>query len=360
MEQYTIIKSILLKYSVFGNTAWGYGVAIMLFVCSLLALKIFQSVILARLRTFAKKTKTDFDDALLDALGKLGSWFYISVALLIAGRSLVIDEKIITPVSAILFLIVIKELIEGISRMIDYVVIQYTKRMEKTDSDAVHTQSMIRIFRGMSIVILWCIGLLLLLSNYGVDVTSLIASLGIGGLAVALALQSVLTDVFSSFSIFIDKPFQVGDYISLGGEDAGTVEHIGLKTTRLRTLRGEELVVPNKELTTSKVQNFRKLETRREVFTFAVRYDTAQKKLADIPHIVESIIDPMDQVSLSRCHLVKLGDSGLEYECVYNINSSDYLVFSHLRQEILLALHSALQKEKIALTYPTQTIVVEK
>ncbi len=359
MEHYYLIKSMLSEYAIFGNTSWEYVVALFVFVASMVGLKVFQTVILSRLRKLAKKTDTDFDDALLEALGKLGSWFYIAVSILIMTRYLTVSEKIMMPLSVVLFLVLIKEVIEAVSRMVDYFMTLYQKRLED-DADKAHTASMMRILRGVVIFILWSVALLLLLSNYGVDVTSLIASLGIGGLAVALALQNVLSDVFSSFSIFIDKPFQVGDYISLGGDNAGTVEHIGLKTTRLRTLRGEELVVPNKELTASKVQNFRKLEERREVCSFAVRYDTAQKKLASIPSLVETIVTKIDGVRFSRCHLIKLGDSGLEYECVYQVESSDYMVFSNLREQILLALHQEFTKQKIGLTYPTQTIVVEK
>ena len=359
MERYYRIKGILDEYSLFQNTAWEYGVAIGIFIVSLLILKLFHSVILARLRKLAKKTKTDFDDAILEAFAKFGSSFYIAISLLVMTRYLTVSERIMKPVSVILFLIIIKEVIGSVSRMIVYSTKLYQKRLD-AEADKAHTESMMRMFRGLTIFILWCVALLLLLSNYGVDVTSLIASLGIGGLAVALALQNVLSDVFSSFYIFIDKPFQVGDYISLGADTAGTVERIGLKTTRLRTLRGEELVVPNKELSASRVQNFRKLKTRRDVFTFAVRYDTAQKKLAEVSKIVEDIITSLDGVNFLRCHLVTLGDSGLEFECVYTVDSSDYIVFSNLREQILLRINETFIKKKIGLTYPTQTIMLEK
>jgi len=359
MNEYTLAQDTLSQYSIFGNTLWQYIVAVCVFFGSLIVLKIFQSVILSRLRTLAKKTKTDFDDALLEALGRLGSWFYIAISLLIAGRFLDISQKVVLPSAVLLFFIIIKEVIQSVGRMIDYSMELYL-RGRAGDSDRAHTESMVRIFRGFVILVLWSIALVMLLSNLGVDVTSLIASLGIGGLAVALALQSVLSDVFSSFSIFIDKPFQVGDYISLGPDSAGTVQHIGLKTTRLKTLRGEELVVPNRELTTAKVQNFKKLETRRELFTFCLRYDTPQKKLEKIPEQVGTIISGMEQTSFTRCHLIELGESGLLYECVYNVDTSDYLIFSNIREKILLALHEMLQKQKVALTYPTRTILMEK
>jgi small-conductance mechanosensitive channel len=358
MNQYIIMRDMLSQYSLFGNTAWQYLVAAGVFLGTIIVLKIFQSIILARLHKLAKKTKTDFDDAVLEALSDLKFSFYVSISLIITGRYLVLSEKIITPLFVILFLIIIKDIIQSVVRMIDYSMSVYMRNLAK--EERAHTKSMMRILRGLVMLLIWGIALLLLLSNLGVDVTSLVASLGIGGLAVALALQNILGDVFSSFSIFIDKPFQVGDYISIGGDNSGTVEHIGLKTTRLKTLRGEELVVPNKELTTSKVQNFKKLERRRGIVSLVVVYETSQKKLATIPSLVEKVIGSVEGADFSRCHLVKLADSGLEYEVAYYIDSPDYVVFSNIREAVLLSLNDMCRKEKVVFAYPTQTLKVEK
>jgi len=198
----------------------------------------------------------------------------------------------------------------------------------------------------------------MLLSNIGINVSSLVASLGIGGIAIALAAQSVLGDIFSAFSIYIDKPFQVGDYIDLGGK-TGTIKKIGLKNTRIKTLQGQELIVPNTELTNSHVENYKRMTKRRVAFSVGVTYDTPSKKLEKIPDMVSKVLEKVEGAELDRVHFMSFGDFSLNYDIVYFVNSREYTQYADRQQQINLALFKAFEKAEIEFAFPTQTIYAE-
>jgi small-conductance mechanosensitive channel len=197
---------------------------------------------------------------------------------------------------------------------------------------------------------LWVIVFLVALDNLGINVTALVAGLGIGGIAVALATQSILGDIFASLSIVLDRPFVVGDFIVV---DAlmGRVEHVGLKTTRVRSPSGEEIIFANSELLKSRIRNYRASFERRVVFTVGVTYDTSHARLARIPTILREIIEGQEQARFERAHFVKLAES-LIFEAAYYVLSSDETLFMDVQQAINLALYARLQKEGIALAAP--------
>jgi small-conductance mechanosensitive channel len=197
------------------------------------------------------------------------------------------------------------------------------------------------------------------ISNLGVDITSLIAGIGIGGIAIALALQNILSDLFSSFSIYFDKPFKVGDFIVVG-EHMGSVEKIGIKTTRVRSPQGEEIVIANQELTTARVQNFRRLERRRNLVTLGVTYETPLAKLKKVTGIIEDIINKQKDATFDRVHFQSFGDFSLNYQIVYYVESEEYGVFMDVQQAINFAIMEAFEKEGIEFAYPTQTLYLSK
>lgn len=203
------------------------------------------------------------------------------------------------------------------------------------------------------------LGFLFILQNIGVNVTSLIAGLGIGGIAIALAAQNVLGDLLSSFSILFDKPFVPGDYIVLG-KDSGVVQKVGIKTTRIRALQGEEIIIPNTELTSARIQNFKRMEERRVPFNLQVVYGTPLATLKKIPDILEKIIETKDNVRFDRAHFTTFGDSALIFDIVYYVTESDYLTYVNVRQQINLEIIEAFEKHKIEFAHPTQTIQVLK
>ena len=204
-------------------------------------------------------------------------------------------------------------------------------------------------------VVVWSIALLLILNNLGFDVTALVAGLGIGGIAIALAAQNILSDLFASLAIVLDQPFVVGDSV-LVGDKTGTVERIGIKTTRLRSLSGEELIVSNADLLASRIHNFKRMAERRVEFTIGITYETPAEKVEKLPGMLRAIVEAQEQVRFDRAHFARYGDFALVYEVVYWTLSADYEVYMDTQKRINLAIFRQLQDEGVAFAYPTQTI----
>jgi len=201
--------------------------------------------------------------------------------------------------------------------------------------------------------------LLMALENFGVNITTFITGLGVGGVAVALAVQNILGDLFASLSIVLDKPFVIGDSLAVG-EFQGTVEHVGLKTTRLRSLGGEQLIFSNGELTKSRMRNYGRMAERRVVFKIGVTYDTPREKLAQIPAWIKQIITEQPQTRVDRSHFAAYGDFALTFETVYYVLSPDYNTYMDIQQTINLKIHERFEKEGIEFAFPTQTLILER
>ena len=207
-------------------------------------------------------------------------------------------------------------------------------------------------------LVLAAIAAVLILDNIpGVEITALVASLGITGIAVALAVQNILSDLFASLSIVLDKPFVIGDFIIVETY-MGTIEHIGLKTTRVRSLSGEQLVFSNNDLLKSRIRNFKRMAERRVVFSIGVTYQTPIEKLKRIPAILRGIIESQETIRFDRAHFQGYGDFALKFEVVYYVLVPDYTRYMDIQQAINLAIHEAFQKEGIEFAYPTQTVFV--
>jgi len=203
----------------------------------------------------------------------------------------------------------------------------------------------------------WSLAFLLIFENLGFDVTALVAGLGIGGIAVALAAQSVLGDLFSSLAIVLDRPFEVGDFI-IFGDQMGTVEKIGIKTTRLRSLSGEQIVCANSDLINSCIHNYKRMAERRVLFTLGVTYDTPAEKLERIPTLLKEIIESQKLTRFDRAHFVEFGDSALNFEIVYFVLSADYNTHMDVHQAVILEVVRAFEREKIDFAFPTRTLHV--
>ncbi|MDH7478761.1 MAG: mechanosensitive ion channel family protein, partial [Syntrophomonadaceae bacterium] len=198
---------------------------------------------------------------------------------------------------------------------------------------------------------------LLILDNLGVKISALIAGLGIGGIAVALALQTILGDLFGSLTIVLDKPFVIGDFITID-DLSGTVEHIGLKSTRIRSLSGEMLIISNHDLLNSRIRNYQQMQERRVVLQIGVVYQTPHQKLAAIPDLIRQVIEAQEGVRFGRAHFKSYGTSALEFEVVYYILSPDYDYFMDRQQKINLEILRRFEENQIAFAYPTQTLYV--
>ena len=206
-------------------------------------------------------------------------------------------------------------------------------------------------------VAVWAVVLLMALDNLGVNITALVAGLGVGGIAVALAVQSVLGDLLASVAIALDKPFAVGDFLVLA-DHMGTVEQVGIKSTKLRSLSGEQLVISNADLLSSRVRNYGRMSERRVVFSFGVLYETPPDRLAAIPALVADLVRGQPKTRFDRCHLMNFGASSLDFECVYHVLSRDYNEYMDLQQQIMLGLIRALGGIDVGFAYPTQKLYV--
>ena len=346
--------NILKNISIGQNTAYSYALAVLVFFGLLIVLKIFEWLVISRLRYWAKKTKTDLDDVVVEIIHNIKPPVYLLIAIYFSIQFLIIPDLAQVIIKGSFLLAIVYEVIQGLDKIAIYILNKYIKKTKDKQNN-----SIVKVITGIIRILLWLIGILLILQNLGVNVTSLIASLGIGGLAVALALQTVLSDLISSISIYMDKPFEVGDFITIGS-NSGTVEKIGLKTTRLKSMKGEELIVSNKELTSVRVQNFKRLEKRREAFTFGVSYETSAEKLEKIPTILKEIIEKQALASFDRCHFSKYSDSSLDFDTVFYVATQDYAEFMDVKQKINLAIFTAFEKESIEFAYPTQTIYIKK
>lgn len=239
---------------------------------------------------------------------------------------------------------------------ITFLVTQYRKKNLQSDATRVTAMTAVGFLGRIALILVL---LLIGLDNMGVKITTLVAGLGIGGIAVGLATQQVLGDIFASLVIILDKPFVIGDFITTGNF-SGNIEHVGLKTTRVRSLSGEEIVVSNSNLLNQDIHNYKKMQRRRIVFCFGVLYETPAKALKSIPQWVKKIIDAEPETTFDRCHFKSYGDSSLDFEVVYFIESADYTVYMNHQQAINFALFDTFAAEKIGFAYPTRTLYVNQ
>jgi small-conductance mechanosensitive channel len=208
-------------------------------------------------------------------------------------------------------------------------------------------------------LVLWSVLTLVALDTIGVNITAFITTLGIGGVAIALALQKILSDLFASLSIVLDKPFVVGDFIVVD-DYMGNVQYIGMKTTRIRSLGGEQIIISNSELLTSRIRNYKRMEERRIIFTLGVTYQTPAKKLEKIPRLVKEAVEAVPLTRFDRAHFMKYGDFSLNFDIVYYVLSPDYLEYANTQQAINMGIHKKFEEEGIEFAYPTQTLFLNK
>lgn len=351
-----ISEMAVMKYVFFGNTVFDYFVALIVFLVVLAILRGFKYVAIKKLKKLALKTKTDFDDMLIEAFEKVFKRpFYAFVSVYAALKYLTLSQTLDTILHYFLIFLGTYYGIKFLSTFVDY----GTRKFMENGKDKKVDASAVKLMNSFVKAILWMIAALLILSNLGYNINTLIAGLGVGGIAVAFALQNILGDVFASFSIHFDKPFETGDFITIG-DDAGTVKNIGIKSTRLITLKGDELVVSNRELTESRVHNYKKMEKRRITFVLGVEYGTPAEKLKKIPKMIKDIIKGIQLLEVDRVHFKEFGDFALKFEVVYYLNSSDYSVYMDKQQEINLKIKETFDKEKIVIAFPTQTIFMGK
>ena len=306
---------------------------------------------------WAKKTKTKIDDAILRNIKAPIFLFVILVGAYYGLESLTFLDPYSELLTAIFTVAEILLITFIISRVINVFISWYAEKSAKRGKR--RSEHILFIFKKIIQIVVYIFAFLAVLAVFKIDLSGVVVGLGVGGIAIALALQTILSDAFSAFSIYFDKPFEIGDFIVVG-DYSGTVKQIGIKSTRLQLLQGEELIISNKELTTASVRNFKKLKKRRIVFTLGVTCDTPLKKLKKIPEIILKIIEKMELAELDRVHFKKIGDFSLDFEVVYYMKVSDYVKYMDTQQEINYAIIEAFEKEGIEMAFPTQTILLNK
>jgi small-conductance mechanosensitive channel len=224
------------------------------------------------------------------------------------------------------------------------------------------TGSKLRQIRGIILIlngILWAIGLIFLFDNLGFNVTAVITGLGVGGIAIALAAQTILGDIFNYFVIFFDRPFELGDFIIVD-DKLGTVEYIGIKTTRIKSLQGEQIVFSNSNLTNSRIHNYKRMAERRTLFKIGVTYGTTKENLKTIPSIIREIIEKQNDVRFDRAHFSTFGEYSLIFEVVYYILSADYNQYAQIQQDINLQIFEAFESRGIQFAIPTYSVFMNQ
>jgi len=337
-----------------------YTLVLFLFVGTTIFFWLIRAVVIVRLRKLSERTSTDVDDVLIQAVGSIRPWVYVLLSLYISFIPVSLPGMADKVFTAVILFALVWQVIEVAVCFVDYGATRFLEKDAdgdgEVDPNAATASSMVTL---LARIVLWSLGVIFVLSNLGIEITSLVAGLGIGGIAVAFALQGILSDLFSSFSIYFDKPFRIGDYIVVGN-DRGTVERIGLKTTRIRTVQGEELIISNAELTTTRVQNYKRMEERRVSFQFGILYETPAEKVKAIPEMVQKIIEGVSETRFDRAHFASYGDSALIFEVVYYVESREYRDYMDKQQEINYGIMDVFAKEGIEFAYPTQTLYLKK
>jgi len=347
---------LILNQIFLGNSITDWIIALSLAAVIYAALTFLRRMVGGRLKRLSAKTATDLDDFFADLVRvrtKKGTFLVLSVYG--ASLFLLLPAHVKSILNGAVFIFLFFQVGIWGNGLINFFV---TRRAAKDGEEGLNLEAY-SVITWIAKASLWAIVILLTLNNLGIEITALIAGLGISGIAVALALQNILGDLFASLSIVLDRPFVIGDFIIVG-DKLGTVEHVGLKTTRVRSLSGEQIVFSNTDLLASRIHNYRRMNERRVLFTIGVTYQTPAEKLERIPGMIREIINAQDTVRFDRAHFAGYGAYSLDFEIVYWVLDRDYLIYRNIQQEINLALYRAFEKDGIEFAYPTQTLFVEK
>jgi len=327
------------------------GAALLSFIVLRLALKIA----VAQARRLAERTSSRADDTVVEVLARTSPWLIALFSVLLGLGLLDLPDRWHARVSHLWFVALVLQLALWAHKAAGLFMQRYLQRHARDGALAQGSASATLMFWGLRVA-LWTVVLLAILSNLGVNITAFVASLGIGGVAIALAVQNILGDLFASLAIAVDKPFEVGDAIAVQNF-SGTVQQIGLKTTRIKALSGEQVIVSNAELLKQTLRNYKRQADRRIAFKFGIAKNTSADLAAQVPGILRRLLSGNEHVRFDRAHLVGFGDNALEYEVVYVVKSADYTLYMDLQQQINLELMRDFERLGIALSTPTMQMV---
>jgi len=324
---------------------WALALAITLGVT--LALYWLRRFALHKLHALARRTDTIADDLVAQMLRKTYTIFMLAMSAYLGALALALSDKQHLIVSRVAIAALILQLaIWGDTLLRAW-------RDRDVAGDGRRASRTIICF--LTRLAIWVVASLMVLDNFGFNITALVASLGVGGIAVALAVQNILGDLFASLSIMLDKPFEIGDFIIVG-DILGSVEHIGLKTTRLRGLGGEQVIFSNGDLLKSRIHNHKRMETRRVAFVLRVAYGSSDDQLARVPALVRDAVAAEPRAAFERAHFFNYGEWSLDFEVVYHFQSPDYIAHMDTQQAILLAIYRRFESERIRFAHPLSIV----
>ena len=305
-------------------------------------------LVVRRLGGAAKRTKNWVDDLVVDVIQRTKTWFIILLAAVAAAQILTLPAGALGALRSVLVVGSLLQLAIWGNGLISFWVRQYDRT--RSDASGAATIQAVGFLGRLALAV---VIILTALRNFGVDITALVAGLGIGGIAIALAAQNILGDLFAALSIVLDRPFVIGDFIVVDNL-SGTVEHVGLKTTRIRSLGGEQIVVSNTDLLKSRISNYRRLAERRVVLGLLVSHETSPAVVARLPQMLREIVERQAPVRFERAHFVRISELGLQLEVVYHVLSSDYNLHMDIQQAVSLAILDALRGEGVSLASSTR------
>lgn len=340
------------EISFLGNPLERWLLALAIATAIVIVVGVIKRLAISRLAKIAERTATRFDDSVVAALQRTRLPVIAIPALWFAIQPLELPERLITIASGAASVALILQLGLWLVALFDFWVDRSRQRVrEATGAESASLSALNFIGK----LILWSLLLLVGLDNLGVNVTAMVAGLGVGGIAVALAVQNILGDLFASLSIVIDKPFEIGDFIIID-DYMGSVEHVGLKTTRVRSLGGEQLVFSNSDLLKSRLRNYKRMRERRVVFGFGILFETPADKLEQVAAITTRIIQAEKQVRFDRAHFAGIGEWSYKFEVVYWVLDPDYNLYMDIQQRINLALVRELDRQQIGFAYPARKL----
>jgi small-conductance mechanosensitive channel len=343
----------MLEINYWGNSVRAYLVAGGVLIAILLAVRIAKHILATRVGRLVRRTETRFDDMLIQMVAATRMWLTLFIALYAASLFLILPPELAGKLRTGAVIALLVQIGSWSNAAIAATVQRLREnKLAQGQTEGIGILAMIGFFVR---VLAWVILILLILDNLGVDVTALVAGLGIGGVALALAVQNILQDVFASVSITLDRPFEIGDTIQLD-EHIGTVEHIGIKTTRLHSLNGEELVFANADLLKSRIRNYKRMLQRRVLFSVGVVLSTPIDVLESLPALFREIIESQERARFDRAHLKGFGQHSIDFEIVYFLGSSDYVLMMDTQQRVCLTILRRLSGLGVSLAYPTRTL----
>lgn len=345
----------LLTKTYANNTVKQWAIAVAVAAAVWVALVVVKYLVIHRLQKFAEKTANSIDDLVVDVLSGTRFFSYLALSAYSASHFVHLEDKVENIfVVAVIVLLVIQFGLWS-QRAVHSGVNAW--KLSKGESSGARTMSSAITF--IANLAIWTFVFVVVLQQVGIEVGAVVTGLGIGGIAAALAVQNVLGDLFASLALYFDTPFDIGDFVVTQGNN-GNVEKIGLRSTRIRALSGEQLIFPNAVLANNLIQNYKRMDERRILFSLGLVYGTPYEKLKKVPLMIQRIIEQAGQTRFDRCHFASYGDSALVFETVYYVLSPDYAVYMDKQQEINFAVYQRFEEEGLEFAFPTQTLHLVK